>query len=91
MTDATQIPPAPETRPSRLSIFGDTKVLTGILATFMTLLFGAVVMLSMVTGLKLDADVKQTLFALTVATWGFFFGSSTGSKSKDEPKPIQPK
>jgi len=64
------------------------------LATLMTNLFAAVTICSGFTAFHIDPDVKQTLFALTALTWGYYFGSSTGSKAKDVallPPPEQPK
>ena len=87
MTDATQIPPSTTpTVTTKAKRFPDLKFdFPAMLATMMTGLFAAVTLASGFTHFQIDADIKQTLFALTALTWGYYFGSSTGSKSKDAP------
>ena len=73
-----------KTKPAK---FADLKFdFPALLATMMTVLFAAVTLSSGFTNFHIDADVKQTLFALTALTWGYYFGSSTGSKAKDASK-----
>jgi hypothetical protein len=71
----------------------ETRRFTFVLALMMSALFAVVLVLSGFKTLALDSDLKQTLIVLTTGTWSFFFGSSTGSKSKDPaqaPAPLVP-
>jgi hypothetical protein len=55
-----------------------------ILALIILLLFVVVVMHTVVKTGTLDADFKQTLFAIVMVAVGFYLGSSSDSRKKTE-------
>lgn len=82
MTDTHLPDPIPPVK-DRLSFLSDFNKMMGVIALIFIATFIAVVVLN-AFGVKLDADIKQTVIALTMIAAGVYLGTSTGSKSKDE-------
>lgn len=63
-----------------------------ILALMILVLFGFAAIFNMAKTGTLDADFKQTLFAITMVAVGFYLGSSSDSRKKTDlmSSPIAP-
>lgn len=55
-----------------------------LLATLIVCSFLLVAAVSMFFPIKADADIKQTLIAIVMLAVGYYLGSSSGSKKKDD-------
>jgi hypothetical protein len=55
-----------------------------VLALIILALFGFAVIFNMMQSGSLDADFKQTLFAIVMVAVGYFLGSSSGSSKKTD-------
>lgn len=56
----------------------------GLLAINIFVTFALVIVISAAFKVTVDADLKQVLITIVTLMVGYYFGSSTGSKSKDE-------
>ena len=52
------------------------------LATCIFSLFSVITIVSMFVPVKSDSDIKQTIIAVVMLAVGFYFGSSSSSKSR---------
>lgn len=55
-----------------------------LLAVNIFVTFAIVILVSAVLKVSVDADLKQVLITIVTLMVGFYFGSSQGSKSKDD-------
>lgn len=65
-----------------------------LLTLLITIAFVAIVGISAFSQVKADPNLIQVLVAIVTLSWGYYFGSSKGSKDKDAallPPPDQPK
>lgn len=66
-------------------MFKDFKIeMPSILALIILALFGFASIFNMLKTGVLDADFKQTLFAITMVAVGFYLGSSSDSRKKTD-------
>ncbi|MFB6460444.1 hypothetical protein [Bradyrhizobium tunisiense] len=72
-------------------MFRDFKIeMPSILALIILTLFGFASIFNMLKTGVLDADFKQTLFAITMVAVGFYLGSSSDSRKKTDMMSSQP-
>lgn len=70
-----------------LTLFKDLKPedrFVAFLASCIFMLFAAVAIISLFLPVRADAEIKQTIIAVVMLAVGFYFGSSSSSKKKDE-------
>ena len=86
--------PAPQSQAQKPSRFPDLKIdFPALLAVNIFVTFAVVIIASAVFKVPIDDGLKQTLVSIVMLMVGFYFGSSAGSKAKDdarlkqEPKP----
>lgn len=66
-----------------MNFLGDTKRMTGLMAMIMMALLSAVMALNAL-GFKIDPTITQTIIVLATGVASFYFGTSSGSKAKDD-------
>ena len=72
-------------RKEKPGIFAELKVdFPALLAIAVWILFAIVMIASAIFHVQIDAELKQTLQAIVMIVTGFYWGSSAGSKRKDD-------
>src|SRR4051794_40181863 len=71
-------------QPEDTAMFKDLRLdFPALLTLLITFAFVAIVAISAFSQVKADPNLIQVLVAIVTLSWGYYFGSSTGSKAKD--------